>query len=353
MDINNLIPVTGSIPIPAIWFEILSVLTFVLHIVMMNALVGGGFIALLNHWSKGSSSALLARNVKSKLPTLLAFTVNFGIAPLLFLQVIYGSFIYSSAVLMSVYLLSIILLVILAYYALYIYDATFEKPSATLILTISLIMLLVVGFFITNLITMANQPEKWLAYFDNSSGTLLALEDLTMYTKFLHMLTGIIAVGGLAHVVLWKFKKGAEESARKEGIATGMKWFKHATLANIVFGTLYLLTLPGEVMKIFMGRNIIATASFAVAILLLILVLVAAYKKMENLVIYSTVVLLIVMATMRSLMRMAYLQPYFSSDSLEVTWKLDSFYLFAATLVVGLVIVAYMLKLYLNTVKEG
>jgi hypothetical protein len=53
------------------------------------------------------------------------FSVNFGVAPLLFVQVLYGHFFYASSILMAVFWLAVIPLLIAAYYAAYLYGFRF------------------------------------------------------------------------------------------------------------------------------------------------------------------------------------------------------------------------------------
>jgi len=50
-----------------------------------------------------------------KIPSTFALGVTFGIAPLLFVQVLYGNLIYSSSILMGVFWLLIIPFIIIAY----------------------------------------------------------------------------------------------------------------------------------------------------------------------------------------------------------------------------------------------
>ena len=55
------------------------------------------------------------------IPTLIALTVNFGVPPLLFVQVLYGHLFYSSSVMLAVPWILVIPILILAYYAAYIF----------------------------------------------------------------------------------------------------------------------------------------------------------------------------------------------------------------------------------------
>ena len=55
----------------------------------------------------------------------MAFAVNFGVAPLLFVQVLYGHLFYTSSILVAVFRLAVIPLLIVAYYALYLHGFRF------------------------------------------------------------------------------------------------------------------------------------------------------------------------------------------------------------------------------------
>ena len=89
MDVSNLVPTPDSISVHWGWFEGLLLFTFVLHLLFMNTMVGTAFIALVSHLRKqGAEEEATQRNVASKLPYIIAFTVNLGVAPFLFFQVL-------------------------------------------------------------------------------------------------------------------------------------------------------------------------------------------------------------------------------------------------------------------------
>ncbi len=115
----------------------------------MNAMLGGGIIALISTLRGGNENSLLCKEFSYKWPYTIAFAVNMGVAPLLFVQVLYGQFIYSSSILMAVWWFSIFGILILAYYSAYIYDFKFEALGGLRIFMIelSVLILLLVGFF--------------------------------------------------------------------------------------------------------------------------------------------------------------------------------------------------------------
>ena len=99
-------------PLPApVWLlRTLLLLTFFLHVLFMNCLLGGTAIALVCRMRRKSSefSARLAGDLGQILPSVFAFTITLGVAALLFLQVLYGQFLYASSILVGVPWLAII-----------------------------------------------------------------------------------------------------------------------------------------------------------------------------------------------------------------------------------------------------
>ncbi|MEJ2057351.1 MAG: hypothetical protein P8X39_05885 [Desulfofustis sp.] len=116
------IPTADTIPVAWGWFQFLLLLTFPVHLLAMNAMIGGLTIGIVQHFRGGETPARLAHRIAFSLPLVIAFAVNFGVAPLLFLQVLYGHFIYTSSVLMGIFWISVIPLLIVAYYGAYLYD---------------------------------------------------------------------------------------------------------------------------------------------------------------------------------------------------------------------------------------
>ena len=172
MDPTRLIPTPDTIPVAWGWFDLLLIATFILHLLVMNFMLGGGLISVLNMFRPQSQNQLLNKEISVKWPFTIAFAVNLGVAPLLFIQVIYGHFIYTSSILMAVWWLSVIILLILAYYGAYIYDFKFDrlKTLKAPLLLVVVVLMLYIAFFFTNNMTLMLQPERWQAYFQNTGG---------------------------------------------------------------------------------------------------------------------------------------------------------------------------------------
>ncbi len=97
----------------------------------MNTMLGCGIIALIRSLRGKPQDLLIAKEISLKLPYTIAFAINMGVAPLLFIQVLYGNFIYTSSVLMGWYWLSVIGIVIIAYYSAYLFDFKFEALGSS------------------------------------------------------------------------------------------------------------------------------------------------------------------------------------------------------------------------------
>lgn len=132
MPARDLIPSLDPIPLPApYWvFKLLLVVTFTLHILAMNFLLGGMVLALASRWSGSRERAnRLFTDIATKLPVLLPATVTLGVAPLLFLQVIYGQFFYTSSVLIAWPWFLVLVMLTVAYYGIYYVSARTHRQA--------------------------------------------------------------------------------------------------------------------------------------------------------------------------------------------------------------------------------
>ena len=124
--VTPVIPLADPLPQPApVWLLwALLQLTFFLHLLAMNVVLGGSILAL--HWrmsrrpeDAAQRTAVTGAFAKA-LPVAVAAAVTLGVAPLLFVQVLYGRLFLTSSVLMAWWWLAVVPLVILAYYGAYL-----------------------------------------------------------------------------------------------------------------------------------------------------------------------------------------------------------------------------------------
>lgn len=335
MDIG-VIPIADTIPVHRLWFEVLLFVTFLLHIIAMNLILGGGLIASYKSL-KG-----LAGKEYTNLPTLVALTVNFGVPPLLFLQVIYGNLFYTSSVIMASYWLMVIPFIILAYYLAYIFVYRREvSPRVSKFAMISAtFLLLLIAFLFVNNITLSIVPQAWSVYLTNDSGWYLNLTEPTLYPRYLHMVTGAVAVAALGSAVYHKIKKTGVEKEREY-----LKIFSYVTLINIIFGLWFLIAIPDEILPLFMGQNILYTGIFVVGFVMGIVTLLFSFTGKVYQTVGFLVGTLVVMLLHREMLRSAYLGEIFDPASLQVTGEFSPLIMFLVTFIIGLYSIYYMLKI--------
>ncbi|PLX84276.1 MAG: hypothetical protein C0617_08420 [Desulfuromonas sp.] len=340
---SPLIPTPDTLP--AHWgvFQSLLLLTFPLHLLLMNAALGAAAGALLVR-GKGETGRRLSFDLARVLPLLIAFTVNFGVAPFLFVQVLYGHFIYPSSILMGVFWLSIVPCLIAAYYGAYLYDFRFAALGrlGPPVLAGSLALLLAIAFVFSNNMTLMLAPGRWSAYFDNPYGTLLNLSDPALWPRYLHMVTGALAVGGLFVALFGAFREKADPGAGELARRVGMRTFALLTVAQVPLGAWFLLALPRPVMLTFMGGNLLATALFACALLLIAGTLVAALRSRLALAAWTALPLVAVMTLLRAFVRSAYLREHFTLDQLQSVTAYGPMVLFFGSLLIGIAAIAWL-----------
>ena len=117
-----IIPPADTLPAHWGWFQALLLLTFPLHLLAMNGMLGCLLIGLWSHLRGGEVQRRLAHRVALATPLLVALAVNLGVAPFLFLQVLYGQFIYTSSILMALGWILVIPMLIIAYRSAYLYE---------------------------------------------------------------------------------------------------------------------------------------------------------------------------------------------------------------------------------------
>lgn len=355
MDPMTLIPSPGVHQVDWWIYQVLLSVGFFIHILLVNVMLGGAAVACSNTLCNESPSAPIGREISTKLPTVVAFTVNFGVAPLLFLQVLYGHIFYVSDILMGWYWLSVPFLIMISYYLAYIYDFKFDTLGSIkgLVAGLAALCMMVVAFFFVNNLTMFITPERWPLYFDQPDGTILNWGDPTLIPRYLHFILGSLGVGGLVTALMWRKKAKTGDVMASWYVDRGMKWFFRCTLAQFIVGPWLLLAMERRVMLQYMGHSGLATALFLAGLIGGFFCLHAGFfKQVKNATIYllSTVAF---MVGVREMMRIFYLEPYYSIQEVGMKGEYSPMIMFGIVLVVGLVAIAYILRLAARAGKEA
>ncbi len=361
MNPLTMIPTIDPNPLPApYWvFKVLLLVTFFLHIVAMNFLLGGGVLALVSKWRcrKPELGSRIFLDLGRKLPVLMPATVTLGIAPLLFLQVLYGQFFYTSSVVMAWPWFLVLVMVTLGYYGFYYvsYRSGRESGRAGAVMLLSVILVFLVGFLFSNNLSLSQAPSRWAGkYFANTAGWNLNLTEPTLFPRFLHFFVAAVALGGLFLVLLALARWKTDNSYARQLLRFGGKAFMYATMAQFVVGLVFLASLPRELRMLFMGDNTEATVLFLIGVLggMGSIFLMSDAVRKENIrmaAVYVPGILAVVigcMSVMRDILRNAYLKPYFHPSQFAVHTQWSVLPLFLVLFVGGVILWVVMLKRY-------
>lgn len=346
MDFHTLIPNPDILPVHWGWFQGLLNVTFVLHLLMMNLMLGGVLICFVNQL-RGSTSGL-DRYIVAKLPFTIAFAVNFGVAPLLFLQVLYGHFSYTSSVLMAWPWLSVVALLLVGYYGVYIYGIKWERLGTArgfVSGTVACAFLLIAFIFVNNM-TMMHTPQTWLRYFDEPGGLLLNLAEPSLWPRYLHFILASTAVAGLGLALYgdWQLRKGKEEKMEMRKV--GLHWFIGSTLSQIGVGLWFFKALPEHVVR-FSGSGAawLFTLFLSLSIIGTLVSLVFALGRKVRPAAWVTLLTVVFMVGVREIVRVQYLAPYFKPSELQVVPQYSPLLFFLVFFAGGIALVWYMVRL--------
>ncbi|MFH1215076.1 MAG: hypothetical protein V1706_01095 [Pseudomonadota bacterium] len=347
MDPAVLIPTADTIPAHWSLFQLLLTSTTTLHLLAMNVMLGISVIIFVSTVRANTVPAPEIKFIAGKLPPAIAITINFGVAPLLFLQVLYGQFIYTSSVLMAVYWLAVIPMLIAAYYLAYIFkyrQATMQLGRMAISGAVTLLFL-IIAFIFTNNLTLMQRPDAWSDYATTKDGLMLNLGDPTLFPRYLHFVFSSLAIGGLAGALYHDYRKRRGAIDREEMIRKGVKWFIVCTVINTGFGFLFLGSLPKGLFHFSTLRDFFFVLFLIGGIGTALSAMVLAAARRVRPAALSIAASVFFMVIDRELLRAAYLNPYFNPTDLTLAPQYSPLFLFLLIFAGGVALIIYMLKL--------
>lgn len=352
---GNLVPTIDPNPLPApYWvFKLLLDVTFFLHIVAMNFMLGGTVMALLARTRKGEGARAFA-DIAKKLPLFLPATITLGIAPLLFVQVLYGQFFYTSSILIGWPWLLVLVFLAVAYYGFYYasFKAKTQTGRAGKVMLGSFVLVTLIGFIYSNNITLEQMPERWGAkYWHSMAGWNLNLSDPTLIPRFLHFFVAAVAVGGMLLVFLALANWERDREYARGLFWLGGKAFLYATMAQFVIGFWFLGMLPRPQRMLFMGGSPLVSALLGVGlaggIVSIILMSRAVRQQKIGLAVWPVSIIMAVvilsMVILRDILRDSYLSPYFHPEEFAIRTQWSPFLLFLGLFIPGVALWLVML----------
>jgi len=274
---TSLIPALDPAPLPGPpWlFQVLWVLTFFIHLLFVNTVLGG---TLLAAFAGGSGAG--RREVRTLFVEVnswaISMAITFGIAPLLFIQVVLGRFFYTATILVGWAWFGMLIFLTVGYYLNYVakFRLRAGKDADSVIALEAVCFVAIAAIQVTvNLLHM--QPGRWERVAD---GAWAALGDPTFVPRYLHFLLAAVAMAGAlaAFVAVRRAARGGDPHALQGMARFGIKAALIATLLQLVDGFWLLLALPEDILKAFMRGGAATMAPLGIGILagvLLLLVL--------------------------------------------------------------------------------
>lgn len=239
-----------GVPFYPVVFQILMVLTFALHIMFVNLALGTTCLAALGRLKGEERWGRLAGGMGQAAAASVSGAILLGVAPLLFVQVIYDPFWYASSNLSAAWAIGFIFILMAGYASLYL--ARDRKGDASAAFAgFALTMFLLAGFIMHVLGFQLLHPEKWLGWYTSHGAASTAgtvLHDFSI-PRFLHFIVPAFAATGVFLMLYsWYFRARADADAAYLDWAgrLGAKMAFHATTIEVVTGFLWLLVLPRE-----------------------------------------------------------------------------------------------------------
>lgn len=290
------------------------------------------------------------------MPTVVAAAINLGVAPLLFLQALYGRLFFTSSVLMGWYWFAIVPILILAYYGTYLlaFGERWLGRAAGAVAAGASLIFVAVAFMQSNNMSMMLRPDRFLPMFlQDARGLQLNFQDPTLIPRYLHMLFGAIAVAGLFVALYGAYRSGSNEPHGRWAMRHGAHWFAGATVLNVLTGIWWFGVLPREVFDRFMGGNALATIWLSLGIIagfvaLALMLNVLRAGNPRPLVVragWALLVTLITMVLARDQVRrgMLELAGFQGTTWIEPQWGVIA--IFAALLLAGFATVGWMVMM--------
>jgi hypothetical protein len=345
--------IAAAQPIPVHWglLEGLRVALFLVHLVGVNILLGGALIAAAAGGRPGALPEHAARSLNHALPTVMALTVNLGVPPLLFIQAIYGHFFYASSILMGWYWLAVVGVLIAAYYGLYIHDAKVRAGTPSKVILAAAALLALNAFIYVCNLSQTQDPKLWTEAVGAVTGWLLPLADPSLAPRYLHFLTGSVAMAGLALALAGRLGWFMRQDSDTE--AFGLRVFRQATYLQIAVGVWFLVSLPRDTMLRFMGASPMATILFILSLTLTLAVVIFAHRRFTVACAVAGLGLMAAMVLMREAVRLSALSAYFHPETLPMAQETGPAVFFAVILAAGVYVLYWLALQFRRAGKEA
>ncbi len=341
----------SGLPFYPIIFQFLLVLTFTLHIIMVNLVVGSTFLAIWELWKKNEYGLRLAKALGRVLTVGMSIAIVLGVAPLLFVQVIYDPFWYTATTLSAFWALLFLVVITLAFYAGYGFYLGNRKADVSSAKTgwalVAAGLLLFTALFIHMLSMEQLMPQHWKEWIVAANGTVSysggEFHGVEL-GRLLHILIPSFAVTGVFLMLYAAYFDKREDYDPKYLEYVGQKgaWMAFwASAIAIGAGFWWLGLIPKEFN---FARNPLFLAGAALGVVTTAYIGSSVYKPKEKAINCALLMFLtiFVMSCAREALRMKHMsQVGYSIYDYPVNADWPSTILFLGTFVMGLFVLYF------------
>ncbi len=339
----------SGLPFYPWFFDFLLVLTFAAHILLVNLVLGGTVLLLWGRLSGSSYASRLSRSLSRALPISVSWAVVLGVAPLLFIQVLYDPFWYFSSVISAWWTLIFLAAIVLAFVSLYAYylRGGYQENGNPWWIGLALVTLLLAALIIHALSIQALHPEKWSLWAIQGGGAFQKGTGLWGFhlPRILHFFSASLTITGIFLLLYARYFRDRSDYpedyllwVEKLGIRLALTF----SLLQVLTGLWWLFSLPGE---FHFYRHPLFLLGAGTGLLFLAVLFRSRHHPRRSLSLIGGLTFLTVffMSYAREALRMKYLSRFgysFQDYPLHISW--GSTFLFLGTFLMGLVILSYV-----------
>lgn len=350
----NLIPLYDMLgsPMPAVLAQFLMALTLAAHWAFLAMTAGGAVMYVIGRDTETVSP--IREKLSAFLPYSLSMAMTLGIAPLLFVQVLYGNYFYTANILIGYVWLGLLGLMIVNLYLLFLaWKRSKQGKSTKGFGVIILILLAASAFILATNGTLTQNPQDWDSFRTNA-GIVPYSGDSTLAPRLLFAFSALLAGGGLFVAVFIRAYSPTGDGAASKEIIRSLFISILGGVGVLIFGLWGSLSLPEFVREGLFGstESVFAYVAIVGFALTMVLAYLASRSMSIKWMLISAVTLFLGLfstAALRDTLRRLALTDHLKLSEVPVYSQWSSFSLFAVILVLGLGIVGYIVVLSFGT----
>ncbi|VVM08270.1 hypothetical protein [Methylacidimicrobium tartarophylax] len=269
----NVLRDPAGIPAPPVLFQWLMVLTWALHILFVNLVLGGGTLAIAAFLRrKDPLWGRLSRAMTQVTKIALSLAIVLGVAPLLFTQVIYDPMWYASNVLSAAWVMGFIYALGLGYTCWFVFSFRNKEGASAgeLLWAIAAILLFALNGFVMHVLSIQSiLPAKWLEWYapqgiPDMSGLKVHAFSLPRFLFFFAAAAAGIGIFLLAYADYFRLRSDFPAPYRELCRRIGWQWARWGFLGQVVLAITWFAGVEKAAAHPFLWMTMIALLSLLI-----------------------------------------------------------------------------------------